>query len=89
MNEFKEWDLDSDSWKTDQETKTNMEIILLVIICVLLSLAIILNLVLRNKEGNELPQLQNKVTELQTSLSKIEYYYDSKTKAFPTRTIPF
>lgn len=45
---------------------------LLIIICVLLLIAIVLIIVFRNKGGNELPQLQNKVAELQSSLSKIE-----------------
>jgi DNA recombination protein RmuC len=49
-----------------------METILLIIIAALLLLAIILIIVFRNKGGNELPQLQNKVTELQSSLGKIE-----------------
>ena len=49
-----------------------MEVILLTIICVLLLITIILIIVFRNKGGNELPQLQNKVVELQTSLVKIE-----------------
>ena len=49
-----------------------METILLIIICVLLLIAIVLIIVFRNKSSNELPLLQNKVTELQTSLSKIE-----------------
>jgi DNA recombination protein RmuC len=49
-----------------------METILLIIICVLLLIAILLIIVFRNKSSNELPLLQNKVTELQTSLSKIE-----------------
>ncbi len=49
-----------------------METILLPVICVLLLIAIILIIVFRNKSGNELPLLQNKVAELQTSLSKIE-----------------
>lgn len=49
-----------------------METSLLIIICVLLLIAIILIIVFRNKSSNELPLLQNKVTELQTSLSKIE-----------------
>ncbi len=49
-----------------------MEPILLIIICVLLLIAIVLIIVFRNKAGNELPQLQNKVTELQSSLAKIE-----------------
>ena len=49
-----------------------METILLLIICVLLLVAIVLIIVLRNKSSNELPLLQSKVAELQTSLSKIE-----------------
>lgn len=49
-----------------------MDTILLIIICLLLLIAIILIIVFRNKSGNELPQLQNKVAELQTSLTKIE-----------------
>jgi len=49
-----------------------MEAILLIIICVLLLIAIVLIIVFRNKSSNELPLLQNKVAELQTSLSKIE-----------------
>ncbi len=49
-----------------------METILLITIAALLLLAIILIIVFRNKGGNELPQLQNKVTELQSSLGKIE-----------------
>ena len=49
-----------------------METILLIIICVLLLIAIILIIVFRSKAGNELPLLQNKVVELQTSLTKIE-----------------
>ncbi len=49
-----------------------MEAILLIIICVLLLIAIILIIVFRNKSSNELPLLQNKVAELQTSLAKIE-----------------
>jgi len=49
-----------------------METILLIIISVLLRLAIILIIVFRNKDSNELPQLQNKVVELQSSLGKIE-----------------
>ena len=49
-----------------------METILLIAICVLLLLAIILIIVFRSKAGNELPLLQNKVAELQTSLTKIE-----------------
>jgi DNA recombination protein RmuC len=49
-----------------------MESIFLIIICVLLLIAIILIIVFRNKAGNELPLLQNKVSELQTSLAKLE-----------------
>lgn len=45
---------------------------LLMIICVLLLVVIVLIIVFRNKGGNELPQVQNKVAELQSSLSKIE-----------------
>jgi DNA recombination protein RmuC len=49
-----------------------METILLIVICVLLVIAIILIIVFRGKAGNGLPLLQNKVTELQSSLTKIE-----------------
>jgi DNA recombination protein RmuC len=49
-----------------------METILLFIICILLLIAIILIIIFRNNGGNELPLLQNKVTELQSSLLKIE-----------------
>ena len=49
-----------------------MESTLLIIIAVLLLIAIILIIVFRNKDNNELPQLQTKVGELQSSLSKIE-----------------
>ena len=49
-----------------------METTLLILICVLLLIAIILIIVFRNKSSNELPLLQNKVAELQSSLSKIE-----------------
>lgn len=49
-----------------------MESIFLVIICVLLLIAIILIIVFRNKSGNDLPLLQNKVSELQASLAKLE-----------------
>ncbi|MDT8416939.1 MAG: DNA recombination protein RmuC, partial [Lutibacter sp.] len=49
-----------------------METNLLIFICILLIIAIILIIIYRNKSGNELPDLQNKVIELQTSLSKIE-----------------
>ncbi len=49
-----------------------MEIILLIVICVLLLIAIILFRIFRSKPGDELPLLQNKVVELQTSLTRIE-----------------
>ena len=49
-----------------------METTLLIIIAVLLLIAVILIIVFRNKDNNELPQLQTKVGELQSSLSKIE-----------------
>ncbi len=49
-----------------------MELILLIIIAGLLLIAITLIIFFRNKGGNDLPLLQNKVAELQTSLSKIE-----------------
>ena len=49
-----------------------MELYLLMTICGLLILAIILIIFLRSKSGNELPQLQSKVLELQSSLAKIE-----------------
>ncbi len=49
-----------------------METALLIIIAVLLLIAIILIIVFRNKGINELPQLQAKVGELQSSFSKIE-----------------
>ena len=49
-----------------------METILLIIICILLLIAIILIIVFRSKGNNELPDLQNKVVEIQSSLSKIE-----------------
>lgn len=49
-----------------------METILLIIICLLLLTAIILIVVFRSKAGNELPQLQSKVVELQIGLAKIE-----------------
>jgi preprotein translocase subunit SecY len=44
-----------------------METTLLIVICVLLLIAIVLIIVFRNKSSNELPLLQNKVVELQTS----------------------
>jgi DNA recombination protein RmuC len=49
-----------------------MEIMLLIIICILLLIAIGLIIAFRNKSSSELPLLQNKVVELQSSLSKIE-----------------
>lgn len=49
-----------------------METTLLIIIAVLLLIAIILIIVFRNKEGSEIPHLQNKVSELQSGLGKLE-----------------
>lgn len=49
-----------------------METTLLIIILALLVIAIVLIFVFRSKSNDEIPQLQNKVAELQTSLSKIE-----------------
>lgn len=49
-----------------------METIFLLIICILLVIAIALIYVFRSKSNDELPQLLNKVVELQTSLTKIE-----------------
>lgn len=49
-----------------------MDSTLLIVICVLLLLAIVLIIIFRSKAGNELPQLQNKVGELQAALVKIE-----------------
>lgn len=49
-----------------------METTLLIIITVLLLIAIILIIVFRNKGASEIPQLQNKVSELQSSLGKLE-----------------
>ena len=49
-----------------------MNTILLIIICVLLVIAIILIFVYRSKGSKELPELQNKIFELQSSLTKIE-----------------
>ncbi len=49
-----------------------MDITLLIVITILLLLAIVLIILFRNKAGNELPQIQNKVAELHTALSKIE-----------------
>jgi DNA recombination protein RmuC len=50
-----------------------MEQTLLIFICLLLIIAIILIFVFRKKNSNESPELQNKVTELQSMLSKIEF----------------
>jgi DNA recombination protein RmuC len=49
-----------------------MEQTLLIFICLLLIISIILIAVFRKKNSNESPELQNKVTELQSMLSKIE-----------------
>lgn len=49
-----------------------METTLLIIIIALLVVAIVLIFVFRSKSNDEIPQLQNKVGELQSSLSKIE-----------------
>lgn len=49
-----------------------MEIILLLTIIALLLIAILLLIVFRNKNGNHIPQLQTKVIEIQTDISKIE-----------------
>lgn len=49
-----------------------METTLLIIIIALLVVAIALIFVFRSKSNNEIPQLQNKVGELQSSLAKIE-----------------
>ena len=49
-----------------------METTLLIIITVLLLLAIVLIIALRNKGNNDLPQIQIKIDELQSSLSRIE-----------------
>ena len=49
-----------------------MESTLLIIIIALLVFAILLLFVFRSKSIDEIPQLQNKVAELQNSLSKIE-----------------
>ena len=49
-----------------------METIFLLIICILLVIAIALIYVFRSKSNDELPQILNKVVELQTSLTKIE-----------------
>lgn len=49
-----------------------METTLLIIILALLVVAILLIYIFRSKSNDEIPQLQNKVAELQNSLSKIE-----------------
>src|SRR5665647_2511588 len=49
-----------------------MQIIFLIVIALLLLIAIILIIVFRTKSGYEIPQLQNKIAELQTSLSEIK-----------------
>ena len=49
-----------------------METTLLIIIIALLVVAIMLIFVFRSKSNDEIPQLQNKVGELQSSLAKIE-----------------
>ncbi len=49
-----------------------MESILLIVICAMLLLAIILIFIFRNKGNNELPDLQVKMVELQSNLTKIE-----------------
>jgi DNA recombination protein RmuC len=49
-----------------------MEQTLLIFICLLLIISITLIFVFRKKNSNESPELQNKVTELQSMLSKIE-----------------
>ncbi len=49
-----------------------METILLIIICILLIGAIILIIAFRNKSGNEIPLLQNKIAELQSNFSEIK-----------------
>lgn len=49
-----------------------METTLLIIILILVAVAIVLLLVFRNKGNNDIPQLLNKVNELQNGLTKIE-----------------
>lgn len=49
-----------------------METTLLILIIALLVVAIVLIFVFRSKSNDEIPQLQNKVGELQSSLAKIE-----------------
>ncbi|MCB0540813.1 MAG: DNA recombination protein RmuC [Bacteroidetes bacterium] len=49
-----------------------METTLLIIILILVAVAIVLLFVFRNKGNNDIPQLLNKVNELQNGLTKIE-----------------
>src|SRR6266699_3472406 len=49
-----------------------MGTIFFITICLLLLIAIILIIAFRSKAGNDFPQLQNKIGELQSSLYKIE-----------------
>ena len=49
-----------------------MEIPFLITICVLLLITIVLIIIFRSKVNSDLPLLQNKVAELQSSLTKIE-----------------
>ena len=49
-----------------------MESPFLITICILLLIVIVLITIFRSKSNSELPILQNKVAELQTSLTKIE-----------------
>jgi len=58
--------------KNQYKTFYLMESILLIVICAMLLLAIILIFIFRNKGNNELPDLQVKMVELQSNLTKIE-----------------
>ncbi len=49
-----------------------MEIILLIAIIVLLIITLFLLYIYRNKDNNELPELKNKIIEVQSTISKIE-----------------
>lgn len=49
-----------------------MEIILLLTLIVLLLIAIVLVIVFRNKNESQIPEMKNKVLELQSSINKIE-----------------
>lgn len=49
-----------------------MEIILLLTVIVLLLIAIVLVIVFRNKNESQIPEMKNKVLELQSSINKIE-----------------